>query len=286
MKPQSATVSSPAGELIQSWRRRRRLSQLDLAVEAGVSQRHLSFVETGRAAPSRDMVLLLAEHLAVPPRERNALLVAAGYAPTYRERSLEDPELRAARSAVDQILGGHEPHPALAVDRHWTLVSANRAVGMLLEGIDPAMMQPPVNVLRLSLHPSGLAGRIVNFRNWRSHVVRRLEQQIDSSGDAVLEALLDEIRAYPTPPAARPPSGIGEGPLAGIAVPFVLTTSAGVLSFLSTTTIFGTAVDVTLSELAIESFFPADARTASIMRSFELSDGAAELPLIQTPAET
>jgi len=286
MKPQSATVSSPAGELIQSWRHRRRLSQLDLAVEAGVSQRHLSFVETGRAAPSRDMVLLLAEHLAIPPRERNALLVAAGFAPTYRQRSLEDPELRAARSAVDQILAGHEPHPALAVDRHWTLVSANRSVGMLLEGIDPEMMRPPVNVLRLSLHPKGLAERIVNFRDWRSHVVRRLQQQIDSSGDTGLEALLDEIRTYPTPPAARPPSGYGEGVLAGIAVPFVLMTRGGLLSFLSTTTIFGTAVDVTLSELAIESFFPADARTASIMRSFEPSAGDAERPLLQTRAET
>jgi transcriptional regulator with XRE-family HTH domain len=285
MKHQSATPSSTAGELIQSWRRRRRLSQLDLAVEAGVSQRHLSFVETGRAAPSRDMVLLLAEHLAIPPRERNTLLVAAGFAPTYRERSLEDPELRAARAAVDQILRGHEPHPALAVDRHWTLVSSNRAVGMLLGGTDPAMMQPPVNVLRLSLHPNGLSERIVNFRDWRAHVVRRLQQQIDTSGDAGLEALLEEIRAYPTPPAARPPSGRGETVLAGIAVPFVLMTSAGPLSFLSTTTIFGTAVDVTLSELAIESFFPADARTASIMRNFQPSAGDAERPLLQTRAE-
>jgi transcriptional regulator with XRE-family HTH domain len=284
MKAQSAPLPSTAGELIQSWRRRRRLSQLDLAVEAGVSQRHLSFVETGRAAPSRDMVLLLAEHLAVPARERNALLVAAGFAPSFRQRTLEDPELIPVRAAVDQILAGHEPHPALAIDRHWTLVSANRAVGRLLEGVDPAMMAPPVNVLRLSLHPSGLAARIVNFRDWRAHVVRRLQQQIELSADAGLEALLDEIRGYPTPPAARPPTARAETVLAGIAVPFVLTTSAGLLSFLSTTTIFGTAVDVTLSELAVESFFPADARTAAIMRGQEPPVGEPERPLLQTRA--
>jgi len=162
------------------------------------------------------------------------------------------------------------------------LVSANRAVGRLLEGVDPSMLAPPVNVLRLSLHPGGLAARIINFRDWRSHVVHRLQQQIELSADAGLEALLDEIRAYPTPPAARPPTPHAETLLAGIAVPFILTTSAGPLSFLSTTTVFGTAVDVTLSELAVESFFPADARTAAVMRGPEPPAGEPERPLLQT----
>lgn len=257
---------SPVGHLLQSWRRRRRLSQLDLAAEAGVSQRHLSFLESGRATPSRDMVLHLAEHLRVPVRERNALLVAAGYAPIYRDRALDDPGLGAARRAVELILRGHEPHPALAVDRHWSLISANRAVPLLLAGVGPALLQPPVNVLRLSLHPDGLACRIGNFREWRAHVVARLARQVDDTADPVLGSLLAEIRSYPTPPDARPHRAGGPDPLAGIAVPLELMSEGRRLSLLSTTTIFGTAVDVTLSELVIESFFPADAETAAALR--------------------
>ncbi|MFC3136545.1 helix-turn-helix domain-containing protein [Microbaculum marinum] len=257
---------SSIGDLVRSWRRRRRLSQLDLAVEAEISQRHLSFVESGRSRPSRDMVLHLAERLAVPLRQRNEMLLAAGYAPAYRDRALDDPGLAAARHAVDLILAGHEPHPALAVDRHWTLVSMNRSVAPLLAGVDAGLLEPPVNVLRLSLHPRGLAPRIANFREWRAHILARLSQQIENSADRTLIALMEELKGYPVPPGAKP-YGAGAAPaLGGIAIPFALRTPGGVLSFLGTTTVFGTALDIALSELAIESFFPADPETAAAMR--------------------
>ncbi len=254
------------GSLLREWRQRRRLSQLDLAAEAEISQRHLSFVESGRSAPSRDMVMRLAEHLAIPLRERNALFVAAGFAPLYRERPLDCPGLAAARDAVELILRGHEPHPALAIDRHWTLVSANRAVAHLLSDVDEGLLQPPVNALRLTLHPGGLAQRIANFREWRAHVIGRLANQIENSADRVLMSLLEELKTYPVPPGSKPYRPSGQAGLGGIAIPFELSTAYGVLSFLSTTTVFGTALDITLSELAIESFFPADAFTADVMR--------------------
>jgi transcriptional regulator with XRE-family HTH domain len=250
---------------LRTWRRRRHLSQLDLASEAEVSQRHLSFVESGRASPSRDMVLRLAEHLRVPLRERNVLLVAAGYAPLYGERRLDDPGLAAARGAVDLILAGHEPHPALAVDRHWRLVSANRAVGHLLVGLDEAVLAPPINVLRLSLHPQGLAARIGNYREWRAHVIARLSQQIENSADPILGALLEELKSYPVPPGAKPYRPSGQAALGGVAVPLELDSAHGRLAFLSTTTVFGTALDIVLSELVIETFFPADRHTADTM---------------------
>src|SRR5690606_25481493 len=243
------------GQLLREWRRRRRLSQLELATETEISQRHLSFVESGRAVPSREMVLRLAEQLGVPLRERNALLVAAGYAPLYGERKLGDPGFAAARGAVEAILAGHEPYPALAVDRHWTLLLANKAVERLLVGVAGELLEPPVNVLRLSLHPNGLAPRIANYRDWRAHVLARLAQQIDQSADGVLIALLDELKSYPVPHDAKPP-GPHDASLAGIAVPLELRSADGVLTFLSTTTVFGTPVDVTLAELAIESIFP------------------------------
>lgn len=259
--------TSAIGPLLRDWRQRRRLSQLALASEAEISQRHLSFLESGRAAPSREMLLHLAEHLAVPLRERNRLLLAAGYAPAYPDRPLDDPGLAAARQAVDLILTGHEPHPALAVDRHWRLVSANRAVGPLLAGVAGKLLEAPANVLRLSLHPDGLAPRIGNFREWRAHILARLAQQTHAAADPVLAALLDELKSYPVPPGAmpyRPASGTDHG---GIAVPLTLETGAGTLRFISTTTIFGTALDITLSELTIESFFPADSETAAAMRN-------------------
>lgn len=259
-------TAASAGQLLRTWRQRRRLSQLDLACEAEVSQRHLSFVESGRSAPSRDMVLRLAEQLAIPLRERNVLLVAAGFAPVYRERALDDPGLETARRAVERILTGHEPHPALAIDRHWTLVFANRAVAPLLAGIDQALLQPPVNVLRLSMHPDGLAPRIGNFRAWRGHVISRLAQQIDATADPILMALLEELKSYPVPLKAKPHVPCVQDQFGGVAVPLELRTGGGILSFLSTTTVFGTAVDISLSELAIESFFPADAFTAETMR--------------------
>lgn len=263
----ASVASSTVGELLRGWRRRRRLSQLELALAAEVSQRHLSFLESGRAAPSREMVLRLAESLAIPLRERNVLLAAAGFAPVYPERALDDPNLGAARRAVELILEGHMPHPALAIDRHWHLVSANRAVAPLLAGADEKLLTPPVNVLRLSLHPDGLASRIGNFRQWRAHILDRLGQQIDASGDAGLTGLLEELKGYPVPPGARPYRPCAEDSLGGIAVPLEYMMEKGTLRFLSTTTVFGTALDISLSELAIETFFPADAETAEAMRA-------------------
>ncbi|SRR5579871_387307 len=258
--------ATPVGNLLRTWRQRRRLSQLALACDAEISQRHLSFLESGRALPSREMILHLAEQLDVPLRDRNALLVAAGFAPIYRERPLGDPELQAARKAVDLVLKGHEPYPALAVDRHWTLVAANRAVSQLLTGAAPELLRPPVNVLRLSLHPAGLAPRIINLAEWRAHVVARLSRQVELSADPALADLLSELRKYPAGRNCRHATGPGE--FAGVVVPLRLASPSGVLSFFSTTTVFGTPVDITLSELAIESFFPADAATADIMRRF------------------
>jgi transcriptional regulator with XRE-family HTH domain len=256
-------MMQPVGELIRDWRQRRRLSQLDLALEAEISTRHLSFVETGRAIPSRDMILTLAERLDVPLRERNVLLVAAGYAPVFSERPLDDPALSAARKAVDLVLKGHEPYPALAIDRHWTMVAANKAVAPLLAGVAPALLQPPVNVLRLSLHPDGLAPRIANLAEWREHLIARLRREIELTADAALSALLDELTLYPAPPGQRRAE---QGEYAGVVVPFRLATEEGILSFFSTTTVFGTPVDVTLSEIALECFYPADEATAAALR--------------------
>lgn len=209
------------------------------------------------------MVLHLAERLEVPLRARNALLNAAGYAPMYPERRLDDPALAAARQAIDLVLAGHEPHPALAVDRHWCMAAANRAVAPLIGAVDPVLLEPPVNVLRLALHPGGLAPRTVNLPEWRAHLLERLRQQIETSGDPVLADLLAELRSYAAP-ARTPPD---EAPnFATVAVPFRLATGEGVLSFFSTITVFGTPVDVTLSELALECFFPADPATAGAMR--------------------
>jgi len=259
-------MAQPVGNLLREWRQRRRMSQLDLASEAEISTRHLSFLETGRAQPSREMVLHLAEQLEVPLRERNVLLVAAGFAPVFAERSLQDPALQSARKAVDLVLAGHEPYPALAIDRHWNLIAANGAVGRLIGGADPALLEPPVNVLRLSLHPRGLAPRIANLPQWRAHLLARLRQQIEVSGDPTLARLLRELSTYPLPgrpQASNPDTGHGQ---VGVVVPLRLTTQQGTLSFISTTTVFGTPLDITLSELALESLFPADAATADALR--------------------
>jgi len=261
------SIARPIGDHLREWRQRRRLSQLDLACEADISTRHLSFLETGRSRPSRDMVLHLAERLDVPLRERNTLLVAAGFAPAYPLRALDDPALALARRAVERVIEAHAPNPALAVDRHWHLVAANAAVAPLLAGVAPALLQPPVNVLRLGLHPDGLAPRIANYAEWRRLLLERLQRQVESTGDAVLADLLAELTAYPAPPATvvalAAPEEEGHP---DVVVPFRLATESGILSFLSTTTVFGTPVDVTLSELAVESFFPADAFTADALR--------------------
>jgi transcriptional regulator with XRE-family HTH domain len=255
------------GEHLRSWRQRRRMSQLDFSLEAEISQRHLSFMESGRSQPSREMVLHLAERLQVPLRERNNLLLAAGFAPVYRERPLDDPALAPARKAMDLVLKGHEPFPALAVDRHWTLVATNKAVALLLAGVaDPKLLEPPINVLRLGLHPKGLAPHTANLPEWREHLLERLRHQITVSGDAVLAELMAELSAFPVPsnPKGRHAPALTD--YGGVVVPFVLRTEAGLLTFFSTVTVFGTPVDITLSELALESFFPANAETAEILR--------------------
>jgi len=262
----------PFGAHLRHWRQLRRLSQEGLAGEARISTRHLSFVETGRALPSREMVLRLAERLQVPLRERNAMLVAAGYAPMYRERPLDDPDLAPVRTAVELILRGHEPYPALAVDRHWNLLLANRMLPPLMAGADADLVQGTVNVLRLSLHPRGVAPRIVNLGQWREHLFERLAQQVWATGDATLEALLDELKGYPVPEGAEDTRLEGEH--LGVAMPLRLRMADGAeLTFISTTTVFGSAADVTVQELTLETFFPADDETARALRA--LASGAA-----------
>ena len=256
-------TAQPVGARLREWRQRRRLTQLDLALDAEISPRHLSFVETGRAQPSREMLLHLAEELEIPLRERNALLVAAGFAPIFPERRLDDAALAAARRAIDVVLEAQKPFPAFALDRHWNVAASNSALQELYEGVADELRTPPVNALRLSLHPRGLAPRIANLAEWRAHLLWRLRRQIEVSGDPVLEELMKEAASFPkgedTP---RPGSPVEHAVL----VPLQIDTSLGRLSFLSTTTVFGTPVDVTLSELAIEMFFPADAATAEAVR--------------------
>jgi transcriptional regulator with XRE-family HTH domain len=252
------------GALLRRWRTHRGLSQMALALDAEVSTRHLSWLETGRAAPSRAMVLRLAERLDVPLRERNLLLQAAGYAPLYAERPLADPALAPAREALQCLLDAHEPWPALAVDRHWNLVAANRAVGALLALVDPALTAPPVNVVRLSLHPQGLAPMIENLPAWRAHVLARLRRQVAATGDPDLQRLHDELRA---PGAHEAEGAAAEGASPDLAVvPLVLRTPLGRFAFLTAVTVFGAPHEVTLAELAIETLLPADADTAALLR--------------------
>lgn len=261
-------VTSPprAGELLREWRLRRRMSQMDVALEAGVSTRHLSFVETGRARPSAEMILRLSAPLDVPFRDRNVLLLAAGHAPIYEQRPLEDPAMGPVRDVLDQVLRGHEPYPALVVDRHWGMVAANAGVAALTVGVDPALLEPPVNVLRLSLHPDGLAGRIVNLAQWRGHVLERLARQAVTSGDPALAALRAELAGYPVAASGDDAGGLDPAS-SPIAVPLRLRQGDRVLSFISTVTTFETATDVTVAELAIEAFYPADAETAAALRN-------------------
>ncbi|KRC01368.1 XRE family transcriptional regulator [Hydrogenophaga sp. Root209] len=270
--PHRSAPPSTFGEHLRHWRQRRRFSQMDLAHVAEVSTRHLSCVETGRASPSREMVLRLVERLDVPLRERNAWLVAAGFAPMYRARPLDDPEMASARAAVQRILECHEPCPALAMDRHWNLLMHNRLVPMLMAGAAPELLQGPVNVLRLSLHPQGLAPRIANLRQWREHLFERLRQQIRATGDAVLAALLEELKGYPDALGTEHVALPGEHP--GVLMPFQFHTAHGVLQLVSTTTVFGSPVDITLQELALETFFPADEATAAVLRGLLASTTA------------
>ncbi len=266
------TVAAPpsrVGTLLRDWRHRRRLSQLDLALEAGISARHLSFVETGRSRPSADMVLHLAEELDVPLRDRNALLLAAGYAPVYGQRGLDEPEMGPVREALDLVLRGHDPYPAVVVDRHWGMVAGNAAVGLLIEGVAPELLEPPVNVLRASLHPDGMAPRILNLAEWRAHLLDRLGRQAVSTGDPALAALYDELAELPGGGAAGPYDLVA----GDIAVPLRLRLGDAELCFISTMTTFGTATDITVAELSIESFFPADAATAEAVRALAAARG-------------
>jgi transcriptional regulator with XRE-family HTH domain len=262
-----AIARTGVGPLLKEWRRRRHMSQLDLALEADVSARHLSFIETGRSRPSADMVLHLAERLDVPLRDRNQLLLAAGFAPFYGQRGLDEPELEPVRTALERVLAGHEPNPALVVDRHWGLVAANAGVAMLIEGAAQHLLEPPVNVLRLSLHPDGVAPRIANLAEWRAHLLDRLGREAVTSGDPALAALHEELAGYPSDEPAHSPD-LEAG---AIAVPLRIRHDGRELSFISTVTTFGTALDVTVSELSIESFFPADATTAEVVRAAALS---------------
>ena len=256
------------GSLLRDWRQRRRLSQLDLALEAGVSARHVSFVETGRSRPSAEMVLHLAEQLEVPLRDRNQLLLAAGYAPVYGQRGLDEPDMGPVREALERVLRGHEPYPAVVIDRHWGMVAGNSAVALLTDGVAPELLEPPVNVLRVSLHPQGVAPRIVNLAEWRAHLLERLMRQAVSTGDPALAALHEELSALPGASPAEP-DGVAYDLAAGeIAVPMRLRAGDAELSFISTNTTFGTATDITVAELSIEAFFPADAVTSEAIQAF------------------
>jgi transcriptional regulator with XRE-family HTH domain len=256
-------TTSPIGDQLRMWRQRRRLSQLELACEAEISARHVSFLETGRSLPSREMLIRLAERLDIPLRERNPLLLSAGYAPLYSERRLDDPALKQAKKAIELVLAGHEPYPAIAIDRHWSLVAANSMVAQLLAGVAPRLLEPPMNVLRAALHPEGLAPRVENFGEWRAHILSRLRHQIDATADPILVELHAELMAYPVTGPAHPPGQTED--YGGVLVPLCLRTEHGVLSFFSTTTVFGTPLDITLAELAVESFFPADPQTAELL---------------------
>jgi len=264
----SPTATAPrtgVGPLLREWRRRRRRSQLELALDAGVSARHISFLETGRSNPSREMVIGLAANLELPLRDRNELLIAAGFAPEYRELAYEDPDLGPVRAAIDQVLAAHDPYPALVVDRHWELVTANRGLGLLTEGVAPHLLEPPANALRLALHPEGLAPRTLNFGEWRHHILSRLERHSRLSGDPALRTLLEELRGYPG-------GDVDEAAVTAahdVFVPFRMRAGDGTeLSFIGTIATFGTALYVTVAELSIESFFPADDVTAAACRAF------------------
>jgi transcriptional regulator with XRE-family HTH domain len=257
----AATAPAPVGELLRAWRQRRNLSQLELALNAVVSARHLSFLETGRARPSREMVIRLAEELEVPLRERNALLLAAGYAPLYAERSLDSPEMSAVRQALDRFLRAHEPYPAVVVDRYHNLVAANDALDLLLDGVDPRLLEPPANALRVALHPRGMAPRTLNLAEWSGHLLRRVRREARITGDQRLVSLHEELAAYPGVQAAPEHAELDPG---DIVLPLKLLDVDGEreLAFFSTLSTFGSAWEVTLSELAIEAFYPANARTA------------------------
>jgi transcriptional regulator with XRE-family HTH domain len=251
---------SGVGELLRSWRQRRNLSQLELSLDSAISARHLSFVETGRAKPSREMVLHLAERLEIPLRERNGLLLAAGFAPLFEERPIDHEDMAPVREALEHFLRAHEPYPAVVVDGRWNLITANDALAILTAGVASALLEPPANGLRITLHPEGMAPRIVNFAEWSSHMIRRLRRRAAITADVELERLYEEVRGYPHVTLEAPESEARE-----IVLPLRLRSDAGELAFLSTISTFGSARDITLAELSIEAFYPADAATAAVL---------------------
>jgi transcriptional regulator with XRE-family HTH domain len=240
------------------------MSQLDLSIETGVSARHLSFVETGRSRPSPELILRLAEQLDVPLAERNTMLLAGGYAPAYPSHELSDPQLAPVRTAVRQILDGHGPYPAVLIDQHWHLVEANPAVALLTAGAEPHLLASPINVLRLSLHPDGMAPRILNLPQWRTHLLNRLRQQAVTTNDPALYELHEELRGYPGDNGHAAPMC---DPVSRVVIPLRYRHNDQELSFFSTTTLFGTPLDVTVAGLAIEAFFPADPATTETLHA-------------------
>ncbi|TJZ54379.1 helix-turn-helix domain-containing protein [Streptomyces piniterrae] len=260
--PSPESTPAPVGTLLREWRGRRRLSQLELALRADSSARHISFIETGRSRPSQEMVLRLAEHLDIPVRERNALLIAAGYAPTFPETPLNDPSMAALRSSMDHLLTCYEPFPALVVDGTYNVHAANQAITTLLTGIDESLLQQqPLNAMRLTMHPRGLAPRIRNYLEWRGHLLHQMERQLALLRSAPLRALYEEVSGYPLPEGGRESAAAGDH--APFALPMMIEHDGTVLSFISTITTFNTPMDVTVSELAVETFLPANPETAA-----------------------
>ncbi|HEX2783612.1 MAG TPA: helix-turn-helix domain-containing protein [Ilumatobacteraceae bacterium] len=256
----------PVGDLLRDWRTRRRRSQMDLALDAGVSTRHLSFVETGRSRPSPELVLALAHHLEVPLRERNDLLLAAGYAPRFSQMTIDDPAMDQVRASIQRMLDAHDPYPGVAVDRQWNVTIANRAALQLTDGLPGTILGPPLNVYRLCLHPDGLARRTTNFTDWASYLLRQLRRSIALTGDPVLQSLLEEVTSYPNVAQIAPLTGASRADDPQLLIPFRLATPLGELSLFTTLTTFGTPLDVTVDELAIELFFPANDHSDQILR--------------------
>ncbi|MDX3380877.1 helix-turn-helix transcriptional regulator [Streptomyces niveiscabiei] len=263
-EPPSATPGQGVGPLLRAWREYRRVSQLELALRADSSARHISFVETGRSRPSEDMVLRLAEHLEVPVRERNALLLAAGYAPRYAQTPLDDPALAGVRAGLERLLRGYEPYPALVVDGAYTVVAANRGITMLLDGVADTLLAPPLNAMRLTLHPEGLAPRIRNLPEWRAHLLHQMERQLALQRSPELRELYDEVAAYPAPQEPRDTEPAPDTPV--FALPLRITHEGRTLSFVSSISTFNTPTDVTVAELAVETLLPADPATAKYLQ--------------------
>ncbi|WP_405977770.1 helix-turn-helix domain-containing protein [Streptomyces sp. NBC_00158] len=259
-------VAPTVGALLRTWRERRGISQLELAGRADSSSRHISFIETGRSRPSEEMVLRLADRLDVPVRERNALLLAAGYAPHYAHTALDDPSMETLREGMQRLLTGYEPYPALVVDAVYDVVAANRGIGMLLEGLPEHLLTPPLNAMRITLHPEGLAPRIRNLREWRGHLLAQMERQIALARSAPLRALYEEVSAYPVP-EDRPGDAEPDEAVPYIALPLVIEHDGHLLSFVSSIATFNTPMDVTVAELAIETLLPADPATVKYLRS-------------------